>query len=427
MKIYIESLGCPRNQVDSEVFCGIACHNKGTLTDNPFEADVILINTCGFIKDAKEESLETIIELSGAKKKNARLFVTGCLVKRYCSELQKNLPEVDAFIGLKDYDAFAELLQVEFWAKKRSLLSDASYAYLKISDGCENYCSYCSIPLIRGNVKSETISSLIDEANFLAEQGIRELIVTAMDISQYGIDLSDGDNLLNLLQQLVKIDNIKWIRLLYLHPANINKELLRFMKENSKICPYLDLPIQHINDDLLKSMNRRTSRKDIEKLIALIRTEIPEIALRTSLITGYPGETEHHHRELLDFISNVKFNRLGVFTYSREEDTPAFMFSNRVHPRTALRRKRELMQLQEGISEQLLSQFVGKQVEAIVDSIDEENDFQIEARTRFDAPDIDGVVFVKSEPEKPKPKVADIVKILITDSMEHDLIGKILE
>lgn len=424
---YIESLGCPRNLVDSEVFAGILKQKGYRLTDTPLKADFIVINTCGFIKDAKEESIGQILELAEYKKvNNAQLIVTGCLVQRYASELRKSFPEVDYFVGLKDFTTFAGLLSLNDFRRQRFALDNLPYAYLRISDGCNNLCSYCAIPSIRGRLRSEPVAAVINEAKQLAETGVKELIITAMDITQYGADWNNQTGLSNLLASLSDIKDIHWIRLLYLHPAHLNQELLFQIRDNPKICNYIDLPIQHINDSILKRMNRHINRKEIEQTIALIRKIIPQAALRTTLMTGFPGETEKHFDELKDFVIRTEFNRLGVFQYSREEGTKAYNLSDRVHHQTAQRRKRELTEIHDLISEKLLQRFVGQTLEVIIErSINGENDgdYRYEGRTRYDAPDIDGLVFLKAG--SAQPEIGDIVTVEIRESQVHDLIGVI--
>ncbi len=422
-KYFLESLGCPRNLVDSEFFAGLTEQGGYKQTENPAEADLIIINTCGFIKDAKEESIERILELLEFKKNipGCRLIVTGCLVQRYQSGLQKSIPEVDHFVDLKDFKNFAELLALPDFLMQRSSLEPLPYAYLRISDGCDNCCSYCAIPAIRGKVKSESTATLIEEAKSLADKGIKELIITAMDITQYGKDLPSSNNLQKLLDKLTAITGIEWVRLLYLHPAHITPDLLYLIKDNHKICQYLDIPIQHINDRILRNMNRKITRQEIEKLINMIRDILPGAALRTTLITGFPGETEEEFKELVEFVKVTRFNRLGVFQYSRETGTAAYGLQGQVHHQTALRRKRELTELHNSISEELLKSFIGQTVEVLIDTESADSSFLLEGRTRYDAPEIDGMVFIKTG----KGNVGDIVRIKIDESLEHDLIGHI--
>ena len=422
LKFFLESLGCPRNQVDSEFFAGLTEQGGYKQTLNPAEADLIIINTCGFIKDAQEESVDRILELAEWKKKrNCHLIVTGCLVQRYLAELQQNFPEVDHFVALKDFSRFAELLSLQNFQMRRAALETLPYAYLRISDGCDNHCSYCAIPHIRGKIRSEPLTALVEEAGILAGKGIKELIITAMDITQYGKDQKFQTDLIKLLEKMVAISGIDWVRLLYLHPAHISNDLLFFIKENEKVCRYLDIPIQHINDRILQQMNRQITRREIEDLLNKIRDILPDAALRTTLITGFPGETEKEHQELKAFLTEQKFNRLGVFQYSRESGTAAYDLPGRVHFQTALRRKRELTELHNSISEELLKSFNGKTLQVIIDGKSDDSSFLWEGRTRFDAPEIDGIVFVRSG----KAKIGDIVEVQIAESLEHDLIGSI--
>ncbi len=421
---YLESLGCPRNLVDSEFFAGLLTQNGYQLTEDPTLAELIIVNTCGFIKEAKEEAIEQILSLAELKKRNkeSRLIVTGCLVKRYAAELGKSLPEIDHIIDLKDFHGFAELLGLAVRDNLRFPLESRPYSYLRISDGCNNHCSYCAIPAIRGKVTSEPETSLLTEARKLAAQGVKELILTAMDITQYGIDLPHRENLVDLLGKLDSIQGIEWIRLLYLHPAHVSDELLSFIKANPKVCPYLDIPIQHINDSILNRMNRKTNRREIEKLFHKIRTTLPQAALRTTVISGFPGESEEQFLELKSFLEEIKFNRLGVFRFSAEPGTKAYELADKVHFQTALRRKRILTELHDSLSEELLLNYVGKVVDVIIDRRAEDESFLFEGRTRWEAPDIDGLVFIKAGKGEP----GDIVPVRITESLVHDLIGEIV-
>ncbi len=425
-KISIQTLGCPRNQVDSELFYNIASNHGFELTEQPGEADILLINTCGFITSAKEESVDEILHYAEIKRKDAVLVVTGCLVKRYRSSLAEEIPEVDHYIDLKDYHSFRQVVaNIETQNKqsfqgRRKLIGNEPYAYLKISDGCDNFCSYCAIPSIRGSVQSDEIDKLVAEADFLAKQNKKELIVTAMDITQYGADLATRPTIEDLLLCLTEIDGLAWIRLLYLHPKGISKSLIRLMRDNPKICRYLDIPLQHISDTILKSMNRKTAKHEIEKLIDMIRTEIPDVALRTTMIVGYPGESESDFAELLEFTEKARFNRLGAFIYSPEEDTPAYNMSNRVDQKTAQSRLEALMSLQESISEELLAGYIGRTLPVIIDHTGNELS---EGRTMYDSPEIDGVVYV----DQPDLNIGDIINVKITAAHEHDLEGSVVE
>ncbi len=421
---FLESLGCPRNLVDSEQFAGILKQKGFIPSETPENVDLILVNTCGFIRDAKEESIERILELGRVKADNpgCKLLVTGCLIKRYQTDLQQSMPEVDHFIGLKDFAGLADLLSLSSYRLERQRLKPLPYAYQRISDGCNNLCSYCAIPSIRGPVRSERLPSILQEAEQLAESGVRELIVTAMDITQYGIDLGSSPNLIKLLNRLADVKGIDWIRLLYLHPANVTDDLLYLIRDNPKICSYLDMPIQHINDEILAQMNRHITKIETERLLDRIRDIIPDAALRTTIITGFPGEREEQFHQLYQFLEEQRFNRLGVFQYSREDGTEAGNMPEQVHHRTAARRKRVLTELHDSISEELLKKFVGQTVEVIIEGLSEDDNFLYEGRTRYDAPEIDGLVFIRSG----KGEVGDILKVRIVESLVHDLIGDIV-
>lgn len=423
MKKYaIISLGCSKNLVDSEVFANIIEQSDYIQTDIYKEAEIIIINTCGFILDAKEESVETILAAAEHKKtgKCRKLIVTGCLVKRYFKDIEKDIPEIDHLIDLKDFDNFSKIFSQTF-EYKRKLLSLPHFAYLRISDGCNNLCSYCAIPSIRGNLESVPIEKLVKEAESLAERGVKELILTAQDTTNYGADIYGKPELVELLEQLHQIEKIEWIRLLYLHPAHITSELIDKIKDLPKICKYFEIPLQHINDEILQSMNRKVTKERIKEIITEIRTKIPEAIIRTTLITGYPGESEDKYIELRDFIKEMKFERLGVFSYSREEDTPAFDLAEQVTEKIAEKRKEEIMMLQQMISEDFLANLIGKKIKVIIDRIGEEKEFPFEGRSYFDAPEIDGTVFI----EEGETEIGDIVNVMILDSWEYDLVGKI--
>lgn len=430
-KIHIQTLGCPRNQVDSELFHNIASNYGFVLTEKPGEADLLLINTCGFIDSAKAESVDEILQYAEYKSPDAVLMVTGCLAERYHSSLEEEIPEVDYYIGLKDYHTFSKILSKitssgihQDHTETRKLIGSEPYSYLKIADGCDNHCSYCVIPSIRGKVKSEPIDKLTAETLFLASQHKKELIITAMDISQYGKDLNDQPAIECLLHRLLEVQGISWIRLLYLHPKGISRSLIRLIRDNPKICNYLDIPLQHINNSILKSMNRKTTKYEIEKLIDMIRTEIPDIALRTTMIVGYPGETETQFNELLKFIEKTKFNRLGAFTYSAEESTPSYSMTNQPPLRTARSRLRKLMELQESISGDILANYIDRTLPVIIDKSSSESESSLaEGRTMYDSPEIDGIVFI----DDPDLKTGEIVDVKITAATEHDLEGILIK
>ncbi len=422
---YIESLGCPKNLVDSERFTDIALRYGYTRTSDIHEADMILINTCGFILDAKRESIDTILEYNEIRKPTSFFAVTGCLVRRYLDALQSDIPEVNAWVDLKDFSSFERIFteETELELPNRHLLTPPHYAYLRISDGCENYCTYCAIPSIRGKLLSERIEVLVREARTLADSGVKELIITAQDVAQYGLDIYGESKLVELLWELEKIDGIQWIRLMYLHPAHITKKLIIAISAMPKVNHYLDIPLQHVSDPVLKAMNRKTTSEQLDLLIRRIRTIIPDIAIRTTFITGFPGETVTDFKKLESFIREKRFDRLGVFSYSEEEGTPASNLEPKVTLKTAEKRKDALMEIQQEISTELLEEKVGKRLEVIIDDYAEDEGFLYEGRTRQDAPEIDGVVYITAGKAKP----GDIVTVEIIDSWEYDLVGRIVE
>ena len=424
MKKYaIISLGCSKNLVDSEVFAHIIEQNKYHKTSNLEEANVIIINTCGFINDAKEESIDSILEAAEHKKTSncEKLIVTGCLVKRYFKNIEKDIPEIDHLIDLKDFDNFSKLF-TKTCKYQRKLLTLPHFAYLRISDGCNNLCSYCAIPSIRGNLESVPIEKLVQEAESLAERGVNELILTAQDTANYGADIYGEPKLDVLLEELHKIENLEWIRILYLHPAHITSKIIDTIGKLPKICKYFEIPIQHINNEILQSMNRKVTKERIKEIITEIRTKILEAIIRTTLITGYPGESEDKYIELRNFIKEIKFERLGVFSYSREEDTPAFDLPEQIPEKIAEKRKEEIMTFQQTISEDFLASLIGKKIKVIIDRIGEEGEFSFEGRSYFDTPEIDGIVFI----EEGETEIGKIVSVEITDSWEYDLVGYLI-
>ena len=424
MKKYsIISLGCSKNLVDSEVFSSNIEKSNYSYTEDFSAAEVIIINTCGFIREAKEESINTILETVEFKKngKCKKLIVTGCLVKRYFKDIQKSIPEIDHLIDLKDFINFSKIFSAKY-EHQRKLLTLPHFAYLRISDGCNNLCSYCAIPAIRGNLQSVPVENLVTEAKSLAERGVKELIITAQDTANYGTDIYGKPKIVELLEELHKIKGIEWIRLLYLHPAHINSELINKIAELPKILKYFEIPLQHINDKILQSMNRKISKKRITEILKEIKTKIPEAVIRTTFMVGYHGETEKRFEELKNFIKNQKFLRLGVFTYSKEEGTPAFSKKNRISQKTAQARKDELMSIQQEISKKLLEKFVGKKLKVIIDRKSVNKEFLFEGRSYLDAPDIDGKVFLFEE----NLEIGKIYEVEIIDSWEYDLVGKIV-
>lgn len=425
MKKYtIISLGCPKNLVDSEIFAANAEAAGLQYTEDISQANFIIINTCGFIEDAKQESINTILAASQYKNsaEHPKLIVTGCLVKRYLHDLQKALPEVDHFVQLKDFSYFSQLLNSKN-TNKRKLLTSNHYAYLRISDGCNNFCSYCAIPYIRGRLQSKPIPELVEEAKILAKQGVKELIITAQDTTLYGTDLYGEPKLVALLEKLEKIDGIEWIRLFYLHPAHITSAIIDKIASSPKILNYFEIPLQHINDEILLSMNRKVTRNRIEEIITEIRTKIPEAVIRTTFIVGYPGEDEAKYNELKEFILTNEFERIGVFTYSPEEGTPAYSKKPQIDSEIAETRKDEIMSLQEPISERILSHFVGKKMKVLIDGPATESNFILEGRSYLDGPEIDGKVLLTEG----KAEAGEIVDVEIIDNWEYDLIGKIVK
>ena len=411
------------------------------MTDEEEEADIIVINTCCFINDAKEESIQTILEMAQYRKegKCRALIVTGCLAQRYQKEILDEIPEVDAVLGTTTYDEIVstvtsvlegqkvlkcyDLDRMPQTDTKRIVTTGGHFAHLKIAEGCNKHCTYCIIPKIRGNYRSVPMEKLLKEAQELADQGVKELILVAQETTLYGIDLYGEKSLHKLLRELCKIKGIRWIRILYCYPEEIYEELIQTIKEERKICHYLDLPIQHASDRILKRMGRRTTRQDLIKTIERLREEIPDIVLRTTLITGFPGETEEDHRELMKFVDEMEFERLGVFTYSAEENTPAAEFADQVDEETKLDRQAELMELQQEIAFACAEEMVGKTVIAMIEGkVADENAYV--ARTYADAPNIDGYLFVNTGETL---MTGDFVRVKITGALEYDLIGEIAD
>ena len=439
IQILFVSLGCDKNLVDSEVMLGLLQDKGYSITNEEKEADVAVINTCCFIHDAKEESIENIIEVGKLKQtgKLKALIVTGCLAQRYKDEIHKELPEVDAILGTtstesiveaveevlkgKGYDHFEDVDYLPPSHEKRVITSGTYMGYLKIAEGCNKRCTYCIIPKVRGNFRSVPMEDLVAQARYLVSNGITEICLVAQETTLYGVDLYGEKKLPELLRKLSEIEDLEWIRLLYCYPEEITKELIAEMKENPKVCHYIDMPLQHCENDVLRRMGRRTTKEEIRKTIEYIRSEIPDIVLRTSLITGFPGETQKEHEALLAFIDEVEFNRLGVFTYSPEEDTPAAGFENQVNEAVKEQWRDEIMELQQEISYDLNSTMVGKTLKVIVEGYLYKEQMYM-CRSYMDAPDIDGCVFVASEDELLS---GDFIEVTITDFNEYDLIGEI--
>lgn len=440
MNILFISLGCDKNLVDSEVMLGLLDKKGYKIVDEESEADVIVINTCCFINDAKEESVQTILEMAEYKKEGRlkALIVTGCLAQRYQQEILDEIPEVDAVLGTTSYDKITEAVEealagnghvevtdineLPLVDEKRLVTTGGHFAYLKIAEGCDKHCTYCIIPKLRGNYRSVPMERLIKEAEDLAEQGVKELILVAQETTVYGQDIYGEKSLHKLLKELCKISGIRWIRILYCYPEEIDDNLIQVIKEEPKICHYLDLPIQHASDEVLKRMGRRTSKKQLVEIIGKLRSEIPDIALRTTLITGFPGESEANHEELMEFVDEMEFDRLGVFTYSPEEDTPAADMPEQIEESVKEDRQAELMELQQDIAFDKAEDMVGSEVLMMVEGkVADENVYV--GRTYKDAPNVDGLIFVHTDAEL---ITGDFAKVKVTGALEYDLIGELM-
>ena len=436
MKILFISLGCDKNLVDTEVMLGLLASRGYEMTDDETRADIIVINTCCFIHDAKEESIQNILEMAEYKKSGQAkaLIVTGCLAQRYRQEILDEIPEVDEVLGTTAYDKILDAVDAALAGKQEVMLSDIDalplpetkrlvttgghFAYLKIAEGC----TYCIIPKIRGDFRSVPMERLVKEAKELAEQGVKELILVAQETTLYGKDLYGEKSLHVLLRELAKISGIRWIRILYCYPEEITDELIRVMKEEPKVCHYLDLPIQHANDEILKRMGRRTSRQQLIDIIGKLRREIPDICLRTTLITGFPGETKEQHEELMDFVDEMEFDRLGVFTYSPEEDTPAALMPDQIDEEVKEERQAELMELQQDIAFDNAQDMVGREVLVMVEGkVADENAYV--GRTYRDAPNVDGLIFINTDEELLS---GDFARVKVTGAVDYDLIGELL-
>ena len=440
MKILFISLGCDKNLVDTEVMLGLLASRGYEMTDDEAQADVIVINTGCFIHDAKEESIQNILEMAEYKKqgKIRALIVTGCLAQRYRQEIIDEIPEVDEVLGTTAYDKILDAVDAALAGEHSVMLSDLDalplpdtkrlvttgghFAYLKIAEGCDKHCTYCIIPKIRGNFRSVPMEHLLKEAQELADQGVKELILVAQETTLYGKDLYGEKSLHILLKKLCKISGIRWIRILYCYPEEITDELIRVMKEEPKICHYLDLPIQHANDTILGRMGRRTSKQELVDIIGKLRSEIPDICLRTTLITGFPGETKEQHEELMEFVDEMEFDRLGVFTYSPEEDTPAAEMPDQIDEEVKLDRQADLMELQQEIAFDNAQDMVGREVLVMIEGkVADENAYV--GRTYRDAPNVDGLIFINTDEELLS---GDFARVKVTGAIDYDLIGELL-
>lgn len=441
-KVSLVSLGCPKNLVDAEVMLGHLPANRFEITTDEAQADIIVVNTCSFIQDAKEESVETILEVADHKKTgNCKLLVvSGCLPQRYRDELAKDLPEVDLFVGTGDAPRIVELISA---ALKSELpmqaigLPDYLYdhttprvqsspfysTYVKIADGCGNHCSYCIIPQLRGNLRSRSIASVVAEVERMVGQGVKEVNLIAQDITAYGQDREDGARIEPLLRELVKIEGLRWLRLLYAYPDGISDELIELIATEEKICNYLDVPLQHIDDQVLSMMNRRVDEATIRTLLARLRSRIPDLTLRTSFIVGFPGETEEQFAKLLAFVNEGHFERVGVFRYSREEGTAAAVLPGQIQERSKKSRLQKLMKAQSRVSFRKNRALVGNNEPVLVEGFSEETELLLRGRSIRQAPDVDGLVYITAG----QAQVGDIVELRITDSSEYDLIGEIIE
>jgi ribosomal protein S12 methylthiotransferase len=430
MRIHLTTLGCAKNLYDSEILMGQLTANKVILMDNPHEADVIIINTCGFIKPAKQESIEAILEAVQIKKHQSglKLLVCGCLSKRYNSELKRELPEVDAFFGTEDFTSIINYLGLtlkspEHLYEKRYLSQNHHFAYLKISEGCNHKCAFCAIPLMRGRYKSRSMQSIVEEGKILAARGVVELILIAQDTTSYGVDLYNKQCIVELLQQLEMINGIRWIRLHYGYPTTFPTDLAVLISGSRKILPYIDLPIQHISDNVLIKMKRGSSSEKIKNLLNTLRKQIPEVTLRTTLIVGHPGETRHDFKQLEKFVTEFEFDRLGVFQYSAEENTPAYDLPA-PSKKTTQARYEKIMEIQRQISLKKNRTKIGNIINVLVDEIENEHQTAI-GRTMADSPEIDNLVFVKNISENTKP--GDFLSVKVSDANEYELFGQIAE
>jgi len=432
-KVYIDTLGCPKNQNDSEFAAGVLEENRYEITDDPADADFVIVNTCGFIEDAKRESIDRIFTMAQIKKPGAKLIVSGCLAQRYSEELFEEMPEAFCFIGVNEYARIGEILD---GLKERSIfagpcvsdhlektvrkLSDNPYtSTIKIAEGCDRHCTYCVIPKIRGKYRSKRMEDVISEAEALAGAGCVELVLIAEDTSCYGRDLYGRTMLPELLRKLCRVEGIRWIRLMYCYDEGITEELADVMAGEEKICHYIDIPLQHASDKVLREMARRSDRRSIEERVAMLRYKMPDIAIRTTFIVGFPGETDEDFAELSDFVENMEFERLGVFKYSLEEGTPAGEREDQVPDETKEFRENSIMMRQMEISRAHNEALIGKTLDVIVDAYQEDGTYS--GRTRYDAPEIDnGVIFTSEEPLRP----GDIVPVLIEDAFDYDLTGR---
>ena len=454
MKVGFISLGCSKNLIDTEVAIGLFKDNHYEIVNNPNDAEILVVNTCGFIESAKEEAINTILEMAEYKKKKCKyLIAMGCLVQRYYDDLVKLLPEVDLFIKIDEYnklwDKIEDLIKRDIVEKsktktskkiseikplpmptynefmERVVTTGKNYAYLKIGEGCSNKCTYCAIPYIRGPFVSRKMEDILDEAEMLAKKGIKELIVIAQDTTKYGVDIYGESKLAELLEKISKVKGIEWIRFLYSYPEGITDKLINVVATNGKIAKYFDIPIQHISNPILKKMNRRTSKEDVTKIIEKIRKEVPDVTLRTSLIVGFPGETKENFEELLEFVKNTKFDKLGTFMYSKEEGTPAAKLPDQIHGNTKKVRYNKIMEAQQEISKEILTNKIGKNYKVLVEDMSFDGKYFI-GRTMQDVPEEDGLVYIKNNKDLDENTILNnFVNCKIIEVSNYDLIGEI--
>lgn len=440
MKIFCISLGCDKNLVDTEMMLGLLNRDGYQFTDDEYDADIIVINTCCFINDAKEESVNTILEMAELKKegKCKALIVTGCMAQRYKQEILDEIPEVDGILGTSTYDEISNVLKKVLEGQKESCFHDLNalpevdvnrvvttggyYAFLKIAEGCDKHCTYCIIPSLRGSYRSVPMERLVKEAEYLASQGVKELILVAQETTLYGVDLYGKKSLPELLKKLCAVSGIQWIRIQYCYPEEITQELIDTIKSEEKICHYLDIPIQHASDSILKRMGRRTNQQQLRDMIGTLREQIPDIALRTTLISGFPGETEEDHEILMEFVDEMEFERLGVFAYSQEEDTPAASFPDQVEQEVKEDRRDEIMELQQEIAFEKSEAMIGRTLEVMIEGkVADENAYV--GRTYMDAPNVDGLIFINTDIDLMS---GDFVRVKVTGALEYDLIGEMI-
>lgn len=434
MNVGFIHLGCSKNLVDTEMTIGLFKNNNYNIVNNPNDADILVINTCGFIASAKEEAINTILEMTEYKKKRCKyLIVMGCLVQRYKEELEKAIPEVDLWIKYDSYNTIWEQIEKVIKPKEkvkkkdldfldRVITTGDNFAYLRIAEGCSNFCTYCAIPKIRGKYISRKIEDVLNEAEKLVKEGYEELILIAQDTGRYGIDLYEKPMLVELLKKLCKIKNLKWIRFLYTYPETVTDELIDVVKKEEKICKYFDIPIQHISNPVLKRMNRRTNEEDIKKLIKKLRNKISDVVIRTTVMVGFPGETKEDFEKLYDFVEKTKFDRLGAFSYSKEEGTPAEKLSNQIHYKTKQSRYNKIMSLQQIIANESQKNLVGKELEVLIETKTFDNKYYV-GRSYREVPDIDSLIYIKMVDKALEGK---FVKCKITAVQGYDLIGKII-